>query len=70
MKRWRRRASSWLMDALGWIASRRRPLVEPEHLRRIDFPTQTRGRGMRFSEHLRDVLRPGWIRLRRDDRLS
>jgi hypothetical protein len=55
----------WLWST--WLAARRRVRVSPDDLRRLDFPAQTRGRGLRMTEWLRDRLRPGWLRMRRGD---
>jgi hypothetical protein len=50
-----------------WLATRRRAQPTPGQMRRLDISTRTRGRGMRMTEWLRDRLRPGWLRVRRDD---
>ena len=56
-------AAVWLLG--GWIGSWRRARHSARDEQRQDFSTQTRGRGMRMSEFLRDRLRGKWLRLRR-----
>jgi hypothetical protein len=58
-------ARLWLWST--WLAARRRARALPGDYRRLDFHTQTRGRGLRMTEWLRDQLRPGWLRLRHDE---
>ncbi|MGD8451048.1 MAG: hypothetical protein PVJ57_04460 [Phycisphaerae bacterium] len=58
----------WLWSWGTWWASFRRPRVRPEDVRRHLYRQQTRGMGVRWSEWLRDRLRPTWLRLRREDR--
>jgi hypothetical protein len=58
-------AAAWA--ALTWLAGRRRPRVHERHVREQHWNSQTRGRGLRMSEPLRDRLRPRWLQLRRDD---
>lgn len=55
---------AWLA-LLAWRTSRRLSPT-PEDVARFDFPSQVRGRGVRLTEWLRDRLRPGWLRVRRD----
>lgn len=56
-----------LWAALSWLLARRRTRLEARDGLRGDFRTQTRGGGFRVTEWLRDRLRPGWLRMRRDD---
>lgn len=52
---------------LTWAASLRRTRATVSQIRSIDQPHQVRGRGLRWTEALRDRLRPGWLRIRRDE---
>ncbi len=61
-----------VVASLAWSlvsrwAARRRARVTPAMLQRHDFPQQTARFGLRFTELLRDRLRPGWLRLRTPD---
>jgi hypothetical protein len=54
---------------LGFVAGMllgrgRKPKATPRQLHQSDFKTSTRRMGIRFSERLRDALRPGWLRLK------
>jgi hypothetical protein len=61
----RRIAHLWL--ALTWWRARRRLPATAEDVARLDFHQQLRGRGLRMTEWLRDRLRPGWLRMRREE---
>ncbi len=50
-----------------WLSARRAARADGDAHRRLDFRTQTRGMGLRLTEWLRDRMRPGWLRVRRDD---
>jgi hypothetical protein len=52
----------WSFAAL--LARLRAARPQPHDLARHDWPTQTRGRGVRMSEWLRDRLRWRWLRPR------
>jgi hypothetical protein len=39
--------------------------ARPEDVERQSYRQQTRGMGLRWTEALRDRLRPGWLRVRR-----
>jgi hypothetical protein len=51
---------------MTWLAARRRAPVRPEDVQRQIYRQQTRGMGLRMTEWLRDRLRPGWLRLRKN----
>lgn len=57
----------WLWSLGTWRAARRRLGVRSQDVQRQLYRTQTRGMGLRFTERLRDRLRPRWLRLRRQD---
>lgn len=59
------------MHTLLWklaarIASLRRARITPADVRAMDTPSQVRGRGLRWTERLRDRLRGNWLRLPRE----
>jgi hypothetical protein len=53
-----------LFLAATWLRSRRRTRASFADHARLDFKPQTRGRGLRLTEWLRDKLRPDWLRIR------
>ena len=55
----------WLVGT--WLAARRRAKVRPEDVQHHLYRQQTRGLGLRWTEWLRDRLRPRWLRVRRDE---
>ena len=57
--------TGWIWALGAWWAGRRKPRARPEHVSRQVYRVQTRGLGLRFTEFLRDRLRPRWLRLRR-----
>lgn len=61
-RRLRRAALAW--NLATWLASRRREKGESIDLEQALGGWQVRGRALRWSEWLRDRLRPGWLRLR------
>ncbi len=62
----RRRLLSRVWSLAAWLAARRRVRVPDAVALATDFRSQTRGRGLRMTEWLRDRLRPSWLRLRGD----
>ncbi len=62
----RRRFLSRVWALAAWLAARRRVQIPDAAAIEADFRCQTRGRGLRMTEWLRDRLRPSWLRLRRD----
>ncbi len=60
---WRR--AWWLAT---WLAERRRPRpATPTDVEKHVFRHQTRGMGLRMTEHLRDEMRPRWLRVVREN---
>lgn len=53
----------WLAGVI--VGKLRAARARTRHYRRIHHPHQMRGRGLRMTETLRDLLRPAWLRLRR-----
>ncbi|HOA73425.1 MAG TPA: hypothetical protein PL151_11850 [Phycisphaerae bacterium] len=69
MRSYRRGLFSFLADLairLTGTGESRRDFLE--RLRRADYRTDTRGMGIRMTSFLRDRLRRGWLRIRREDR--
>jgi hypothetical protein len=55
----------WLLGT--WLAAWRRVKVRPEDVQRHIYRAQTRGKGLRLTEWLRDRLRPAWLRVRHSE---
>ena len=52
-----------LLRVLMAIAPARK--ITPAEMNRADLPPHPGGKGLRFTERLRDALRPGWLKLRK-----
>ena len=61
---WHRFLGPWWL----WWLTRRRPRPDSATVRRLGPGAHPGGRGLRFSERLRDLLRPQWLTYRRDPR--
>lgn len=57
----------WLLRPLAFISPDKHEKWVQKRRRQLDFPTSTQRMGIRFTERLRDLWRPRWLKLRRQD---